>query len=151
MRGHQFGNLQARSPNFQFNWWDSWHILVSNFTSPDWDFKYLAKVNKNIIFTCWISSFIRPNKKCPSLWNSSVRVMWESESAVHRRGVVIIPTRNGIITILLMHWEKRKTYMGFPGGSAGRESAHNVGDLGWIPGLGDPLVKGKATHSSILA
>ena len=25
---------------------------------------------------------------------------------------------------------------GFPGGSAGKESAHNVGDLGSIPGLG---------------
>ena len=26
--------------------------------------------------------------------------------------------------------------MGFPGGSAGKESACNVGDLGLIPGLG---------------
>ena len=26
--------------------------------------------------------------------------------------------------------------MGFPGGSAGKESAHNAGDLGSIPGLG---------------
>ena len=34
----------------------------------------------------------------------------------------------------------------FPGGSAGKESACNVGDLGWE----DPLEKGKATHSSIL-
>ena len=25
---------------------------------------------------------------------------------------------------------------GFPGGSDGKESACNVGDLGWIPGLG---------------
>ena len=41
--------------------------------------------------------------------------------------------------------------LGFPGGSAGQESACNVGDLGSIPGLGDPLEKGKATHSSILA
>ena len=29
-----------------------------------------------------------------------------------------------------------KRYKGFPGGSAGIESAHNVGDLGLIPGLG---------------
>ena len=36
--------------------------------------------------------------------------------------------------------------MGFPGGSAGKESACNAGDLGF-----DPLEKGKATHSSILA
>ena len=27
-------------------------------------------------------------------------------------------------------------HLGFPGGSAGKESACNVGDLGWIPGLG---------------
>jgi len=80
---------------------------------------------------------------------------------------------------------------GFPGGSAGKESACNAGDLSSIPGLGrslgeqigyplqyswvslvaqsvknplavwktwvqsldweDPLEKGKATHSSILA
>ena len=40
---------------------------------------------------------------------------------------------------------------GFPGGSAGQESAFYSGDLGSIPGLEDPLEKGKATHSSILA
>ena len=37
--------------------------------------------------------------------------------------------------------------MGFPCGSAGKESAYNAGDLGWE----DPLEKGKATHSSVLA
>ena len=42
-------------------------------------------------------------------------------------------------------------FLGFPGGSAGKESACNVEDLGLIPGLGRPLEKGKATHSSILA
>jgi len=41
--------------------------------------------------------------------------------------------------------------MGFPGGSAGKESACNAGDLGSIPGLGNPLGKGKVIHSSILA
>ena len=41
--------------------------------------------------------------------------------------------------------------MGFPCGSAGKESACNVGDLGSTPELEDPLEKGKATHSSILA
>ena len=39
----------------------------------------------------------------------------------------------------------------FPGGSAGKESACNAGELGLIPGLEDSLEKGKATHSSILA
>ena len=46
-------------------------------------------------------------------------------------------------------------YMGFPGSSAGKESACNVGDLGSIPGLGRSPGEGKgyrkATDSSILA
>ena len=40
---------------------------------------------------------------------------------------------------------------GFPGGSDSKESVCNVGDLGSVPGLKDPLEKGMATHSSILA
>ena len=41
--------------------------------------------------------------------------------------------------------------MGFPGGSDSKESACNAGD--WVQALGweDPLEKGMATHSSILA
>ena len=38
-------------------------------------------------------------------------------------------------------------FLGFPCGSAGKESACSVGNLG----LEDTLEKGKATHSSILA
>ena len=38
-------------------------------------------------------------------------------------------------------------FLGFPGGSAGKESDCNAGDLGWE----DPLEKGMATHSSALA
>ena len=34
------------------------------------------------------------------------------------------------------------------GGTDGKESACNVGDLGLIPGLGRSLEKGMATHSS---
>ena len=40
---------------------------------------------------------------------------------------------------------------GFPGGSDGKESAYNVGDLDSVPGLEDLLWEGTATHSSILA
>ena len=39
----------------------------------------------------------------------------------------------------------------FPGGSAGKESVCNVEDLGSIPELEDPLEKGMATHSGLLA
>ena len=38
-----------------------------------------------------------------------------------------------------------------PGGSAGKESACNAGDLSLIPGLEVPMEKGIATYSSILA
>ena len=41
--------------------------------------------------------------------------------------------------------------MGLPGGSDGKESSCNVGDLGLIPGLGRSPGEGKATHSSVLA
>ena len=40
---------------------------------------------------------------------------------------------------------------GFSGGSDGEESACNTGDLGLIPGLGNPLDEGMVIHSSILA
>ena len=33
-------------------------------------------------------------------------------------------------------------FLGFPGGSGGKESTCNVGDLGAIPELEDPLEKG---------
>ena len=42
--------------------------------------------------------------------------------------------------------------LGFPGDSAGKESACNAGDLGSIPRFGKNLLEtGPATHSSILA
>ena len=41
--------------------------------------------------------------------------------------------------------------MGLPGGSDGKESACNAGDLVQAPGWKDPLEKEMATHSSILA
>ena len=44
-------------------------------------------------------------------------------------------------------WKK----LDFSGGSAGKESAFNAGDLGSICGSEDPLEKKMATHSSFLA
>ena len=41
---------------------------------------------------------------------------------------------------VVTHWRRdtlpTPVFLGFPGGSAGKESACNVGDLGLIPGLG---------------
>ena len=41
--------------------------------------------------------------------------------------------------------------MHYLGGSDSKESAHNAGDLGSIPGLGRSPGKGNGTHSSIIA
>ena len=40
---------------------------------------------------------------------------------------------------------------GFPDSSVGKESVCNAGEPRLIPGLEDPLEKGQATHSSVLA
>ena len=42
-------------------------------------------------------------------------------------------------------------FLGFPGGSDGKESACNVGDLVRSLDWEDPLEKGKANHSSVPA
>ena len=48
-------------------------------------------------------------------------------------------------------WEHLRYIVGFPCGSAGKESTCNAET--WVQSLGweDPLEKGKATHSSIQA
>ena len=46
---------------------------------------------------------------------------------------------------------KNRNGMDFPGGSDGKTSVYNVGDLGSIPGLGSSLEKEMSTHSSTLA
>ena len=46
-----------------------------------------------------------------------------------------------------IHWRRDRpptpVFLGFPGGSAGKESAHNAGDLGSVPGLGRSPGEGK--------
>ena len=41
--------------------------------------------------------------------------------------------------------------LGFPGGSDGKESTRNAGDLSFLLGWEDALEEGMATHSSTLA
>ena len=55
-----------------------------------------------------------------------------------------------LIEIRGIDLELDKAVLGFPGGSAGKESACNVGDLGSIPGLERFPGEGKATHLSIV-
>ena len=57
--------------------------------------------------------------------------------------------------VLISEDFRKETYISyekcFPGGSDGKVSVYNVGDLDSIPGLGRSLVKEMATYSSILA
>ena len=55
------------------------------------------------------------------------------------------------ITGVCKHLELFTMYMDFPGGSYGKESPCNAGDLSSIPGLGRSPGGGFATHSSIFA
>ena len=58
------------------------------------------------------------------------------------------------ISILLLLLFLSNNIRDFPGDSVVRNSSANAGDardLGWIPGLEDPLEKEMATYSSILA
>ena len=55
------------------------------------------------------------------------------------------------IMIITIIYKTLIKYMGFPGGSDGKESACDAGDLIWSLGQEDSLEKGTATHSSILA
>ena len=55
---------------------------------------------------------------------------------------------NSIIWIILLVIALE---LDFPGGSDSEESTCNVGDSGLIPCWEDPLEKGMATHSSVLA
>ena len=54
---------------------------------------------------------------------------------------------NTVITILSQYSESA----GFPDSSVGKETTCNAGDLVQFLGQEDPLEKGMATHSSILA
>ena len=47
--------------------------------------------------------------------------------------------------------KKKKNFKGFAGGSAVKNPSASAGDLGSIPGQGDPLEEDMATGSSVLA
>jgi len=57
-------------------------------------------------------------------------------------------TRNSQLRILI--WQRIEGSKGFPGGSAGKESTCNAGDMGLIPGSGRSLEEGMALQYSCL-
>ena len=61
------------------------------------------------------------------------------------RGLILVPVYPRVMQKRFKNWKKLPftDHLGFPGGSAGKESACNEGDLGLIPGLGRSLGEGK--------
>ena len=91
-----------------------------------------SSIFKSLEFNSLLHVVLGKNKTCQTLpWNKTG-----------------IPCQNSSLFIdhgFLLKWSS-------PGGSAGKESACNVGDLGSIPGLGRFPGKGKGyTHPRILA
>ena len=68
-----------------------------------------------------------------------------------------IDTKNNLLQLGRSTGEKignrlpTPVFLDFPGGSAGKESACNVGDLASVPGLGGSLGEGNGYPTSILA
>ena len=50
-------------------------------------------------------------------------------------------SRTSFIYLLIFQFHRHSVPVGFPGGSAGKESAYSAGGLGLIPGLGRPLAE----------
>ena len=77
----------------------------------------------------------------------------------HCRGQGLVPVQGTKIMHATVNGQKKKKKrererlysIGFPGGSDSKEFTCNPRDLGLIPGWEDPLEKGMASHSSILA
>ena len=129
--------------------------LFLGFVAADWqDSKLLTKSGaKALSKTSLISS------RKLSLGSGDDISCSLGHSETHRQGVFETKVTSLVETQKLKYsacvwvciWYVFGCVWAFPGGSAGKESACNAGDLGSIPGLGRSLGEGKATHSSILA
>ena len=77
-------------------------------------------------------------------------ITWESTSEADMLLLTSLESESGTSA---SHTENLEGFWwwDFPGGSAGKASAYNAGDLGSIPGSEDFLEKEMATYSSILA
>ena len=93
---------------------------------------------------CWSIFTLGPNHVGEESGDSSRTMSWETARwGQHFRG-----------SFGWKHGEFEggiRAARGFPGSSAGKESACNAGDLGLMPVWKGPLKKGIATHSTILA
>ena len=82
------------------------------------------------------------NKIRANIYSPNSTLLYVQALSSHLLPNSVLPTTLKIITLTSM--------LGLSGGSDGKESACSAGDLSLIPGE-DPLKKGVATHSSVLA
>ena len=80
-------------------------------------------------------------KELPAVWEIWVR-SWGWEASLEKGKA----THSSILAYVVSQIGRRDrlptpVFLGFPCGSAGKELASNVGDLGWISGLGRYLEK----------
>ena len=74
--------------------------------------------------------------RSPSLQEDSLSAEPQGKPKFSDKGLFFVTTGLFSISVsLLLFFYYIHQFVGFPGGSAGRESACNVGDLGLIPGL----------------
>ena len=78
------------------------------------------------------------------------QVVWYSHLFKNFPQFVVIHPVKGFSIVNEAEVDVFLEFPGFLGDSDDKESANNVGDLGFIPGWEDPLEKGTVTHSSIL-
>ena len=94
----------------------------------------------------WCTQCLNWAAECPRA--SDVRLYAYVFSSIEMTAFLLLPKLNEV----WVRWGIcRRSHLGSPDSSVGKESACNVGDLDSIPGLGRSLEKGTATHSSILA
>ena len=88
---------------------------------------------------------LNPNTATSHLWNLDPVhrfLTCKMSSQLYLQAVGYIKSTHCLLTILLLQ-DLLPVIMGFPCGSAGKEFACNVGDLGLIPGLGRSSGEGK--------
>ena len=94
------------------------------------------------VCVCHIHTFeyVLVTQSCPTLcdpkdYNPPSRILCPWDFPGKNTGVGCVPFSNIWVYVCIYIW-------GFPGGSDGKESAYNAGDLGLIPGLGRSLGEG---------
>ena len=119
------------------------HVCLWRSGTPPW------RTQPSLFLALWTPCSLTLAQPFPSLGLFS---LWDLEGKTEtRQPGQLRPNTQSVLNDCALNLKAPDDILGFPGGSAGKESTCNDGKLGLIPGLGRSLEKGKATHSSILA